>query len=154
MCMASGTALAARSALSPGCKMTDIRSLMYQSTFPCLRGVTATSAGKDFANGMLSFKMFGFEICARCGLCVMDGSQSALARMLLARLMIIYDMEHQRGQHGEPPKVILRYMQAMSSWHVQLAADVWPHIVIRLYAAEKSNFPMRIGVPRKWKRRL
>ena len=65
MCMASGTALEARSALSPECRMTGIRSSMYQSTFPCLRGVTATSAGKAFAKGMLLSKMFGFGIFAQ-----------------------------------------------------------------------------------------
>ena len=36
----------------------------------------------------------------------------------------------------------------MSSWHVQLVADVWPHIVIRLYAAEKSKFPNEDWCPR------
>ena len=76
----------------------------------------------------------------------MDESQSVLARMSLARSVIISDMEHQRGGHGEPPKVILRDMYAMSLWHVKLAADVWFHTVIRFYAAEKSNLPMRIGV--------
>ena len=77
-----------------------------------------------------------------------------MAIILLARLMIISDMEHQSGGNGEPPKVSLREMLAMSSWHVQLAADVWPYIVIRLYAAETSNLTMGIGVPRKWKRRM
>ena len=83
---------------------------MYQSTIPSLRGVTATSADKDCANGMLSAKMSGFGICARCGLCVLDGSQSALARMSLARSVIIFDMEHHRGGNSEPPKVSLRDM--------------------------------------------
>ena len=154
MCMVSGTAFAARSSFSPECRMMGIRSLMQQSTFPCFIGVTATSAGKAYAKGMLSSKMFVFGICARCGLCVLDGSQSALARMLLARSVIISDMEHQRGGHGEPPKVSLRDMQARSLWHVQLAADVWRPFFICLYAAEKSNLSMRIGVPRKWKQRL
>ena len=54
--------------------------------------------------------MFGFVICARFGLCVLDGSQSALARMSLARSVNIYDMEHQRGGHDEPPQVSLRDM--------------------------------------------
>ena len=75
MCMSSGMALAARSALSPKCRTTGIKSLMYQSTLPCLRGVTATSAEKSCANGMLSAKMSGSGICARCGLCVLDRSQ-------------------------------------------------------------------------------
>ena len=110
MCMASGTTLTARSVLYPECKMTGIRSSMYQSTFPCLRGFTDTSAGKAVAKGMLSSKMFGFGICARCGLCVLDGFQSALARMLLDRSVIISHMEHQRGGHDEPPKVSLRDM--------------------------------------------
>ena len=85
MCMASGTALAARSALYPEFRMTGIRSSMLQSTFPCLIGVAATSAGKDFPKGMLSSNIFGFGICTRCGLCVLDGSQSDLVRMSLAR---------------------------------------------------------------------
>ena len=59
MCMASGTTLTARSALYPECRMTGISSSMYQSTFPCLRGFTDTSAGKAVAKGMLSSKMFG-----------------------------------------------------------------------------------------------
>ena len=92
MCMESGTALAARSELSPECKTTGIRSSMYQSTFPCLRGVTAMLAGKAFANAMLLSRISDFGICARYGLCVLDGSQSALARMSLARWMIISDM--------------------------------------------------------------
>ena len=58
------------------------------------------SAGKDFVKGMLLSKMFGFGICAQCGLCVLDGSHSALARMLLARSVIISNMEHHRGGHG------------------------------------------------------
>ena len=66
--------------------------------------------GKAFAKGMLSSKMFGFGIYARCGLCVLDGSQSALARMSLARSVIISNMEHQRGGHGDTPKVSLRDM--------------------------------------------
>ena len=66
------------------------------------------SAGKGFTNGILSSKMFGFGICGQCVLCVMDGSQSVLTRMLLAMLVIISDMEHQRGGHGEPQKVSLR----------------------------------------------
>ena len=69
-----------------------------------------TSDGQAFAKGMLLSNMFGFGICGRCGLCVLDGSQSALARMSLARSVIISDMEHQRGVHGEPPKVSLRDM--------------------------------------------
>ena len=75
-----------------------------------MRGVTATSAGKAFVNGIFLAKMSGFGICARCGLCVLDGSQSALERILLARSVIISDMEHQRGGHGEHPKVSLRDM--------------------------------------------
>ena len=92
MCMASGTALAAFSTLSPESKMKDIRSSNYQSTFPCLRGFTATSAGKDFADRIFPAKISGFGICARCGLCVLDGSQSALARMSLERLVVLSDM--------------------------------------------------------------
>ena len=110
MCIASGTSMAARSALFPECRMTGIKSLIWQPTFPCLRGVTTTSAGKASAKRMLSYKMFGFGICAWCGLCVLDGSQSVLARMLLARSVIISNMENHRGGHGEPPKVSLRYM--------------------------------------------
>ena len=75
-----------------------------------MREFTETLAGKACANGMLSAKKSGSGICARCGMCVLDGSQSALVRMSLARSVIISNMEHQRGWHGDTPKVNLRHI--------------------------------------------
>ena len=66
--------------------------------------------------------------------------------MSLARSAISSDIAHHRGGHGAPPNMSRRAMKAVPSWHVLLAAAECPHRVIRLYAAEKSNLPMRIGV--------
>ena len=89
--------------------------------------------------------ILGVGILDMWGLGRSSTSQSWHISTSFDKSVIISDMGHHRlGQ--VPPKVNLKDMRPTSSMIVEHAAAEWPHMVIRLYAALKSYFPIRIGM--------